>query len=600
MRSRINHPFDSLRQQFDKQPALIWVLSAVWLAVVCGLAFLWHLGNIGLVDETEPLFAEAARQMTVTGDWVTPYFNGNTRFDKPPLIYWLMAIAYQLIGVNEWAVRLPSALSAIALTVFCFLTLRYFGFSRPKAAESLDKTQVVETTGGGERLLWLAAWIGSAAAALNLQTLLWARTGVSDMLLSGCLGASLLAFFWGYVQPPGTKAKTRWYLAFYVLVALAVLTKGPVGFVLPGFIVGAFALYLGNWRELWQEMKPLQGTLIVLVLAVPWYILVTLANGEAFIDSFFGYHNLERFTRAVNNHKAPWFFYFIVVLLGFTPWSIHLPVAIARLQFWKRDRWQQQPRTAQLGLFALIWFAVIFAFFTIAKTKLPSYTLPLLPAAAILIGLFWSDQMARQRSGRGVLVSSILQIGFLGLLAGVIAYSINWMDGDPAMLDFPDLVQQSGLLVWGSAILASGAVIAALLLIWRQGYWLWLVNLLTISALIVGILLPFMFLVDAQRQLPLRQLAQTITQEQRPKEEVIMVGFPKPSLVFYTEQPIRYVVHPEQLKPGLHHPSHAKRSFLILGLPRKIDVLDLKPNQYQVLQKAGAFELIRVELPLRE
>ncbi|MFP4575239.1 MAG: ArnT family glycosyltransferase, partial [Coleofasciculus sp.] len=106
--------------------------SVLGLAAICWVAFLWHLGSTGLVDETEPLFAEAARQMTVTGDWITPYFNGETRFDKPPLVYWLMAIGYHLIGVNEWAVRLPSAMSAIALTVLGFYTLRYFGISRPR------------------------------------------------------------------------------------------------------------------------------------------------------------------------------------------------------------------------------------------------------------------------------------------------------------------------------------------------------------------------------------------------------------------------------------------------------------------------------------
>ncbi|NEQ32892.1 MAG: glycosyltransferase, partial [Leptolyngbya sp. SIO4C5] len=97
-------------------PRFAAAFSLLWLAIACGIAFLWKLGNVGLVDETEPLFAEASRQMYETGNWVTPYFNGETRFDKPPLVYWLMAIAFQLGGVSEWTVRLPSALAAIALT----------------------------------------------------------------------------------------------------------------------------------------------------------------------------------------------------------------------------------------------------------------------------------------------------------------------------------------------------------------------------------------------------------------------------------------------------------------------------------------------------
>ncbi|HAO11731.1 MAG TPA: glycosyltransferase, partial [Planktothrix sp. UBA8407] len=99
----------NLSEYARKRSIALLLLSLLWLCAIASLAFLWNLGNIGLVDETEPLFAEAARQMTVTGDFITPYFNGATRFDKPPLVYWLMAVAYRAIGVNEWAVRLPSA-----------------------------------------------------------------------------------------------------------------------------------------------------------------------------------------------------------------------------------------------------------------------------------------------------------------------------------------------------------------------------------------------------------------------------------------------------------------------------------------------------------
>ena len=98
----------------ERQPKLAWIFSVAWLLLLSVVAFLWNLGSIGLVDKTEPMFVEAARQMVATGDWITPYWNGETRFDKPPLVYWLMAIAFKLIGINEWAARLPSAIAAIA------------------------------------------------------------------------------------------------------------------------------------------------------------------------------------------------------------------------------------------------------------------------------------------------------------------------------------------------------------------------------------------------------------------------------------------------------------------------------------------------------
>ena len=111
---------------WGRHPKSGWILSMAGLVAIAIMAFLWHLGSVGLVDETEPLFAEAARHMKISGNWITPYFNQETRFDKPPLIYWLIALGYYMVGVNEWAVRLPSAISAIALMVGCFLTVQKF------------------------------------------------------------------------------------------------------------------------------------------------------------------------------------------------------------------------------------------------------------------------------------------------------------------------------------------------------------------------------------------------------------------------------------------------------------------------------------------
>lgn len=192
-----------------KRLALAWI-SILWLLLIGWLAFFWNLGSTGLIDETEPLFAESARQMTVTGDWITPFFNGETRFDKPPLIYWLMAIAYSALGVNEWAVRLPSALSASCLVSLGFYTLWSFGVvgagkpRQPVEGQIISVDSAVQESGVEsqpsskfKRPNLLCAGLGSALMMLNLETIVWARTGVSDMLLTGCMGGALLSFFWG-------------------------------------------------------------------------------------------------------------------------------------------------------------------------------------------------------------------------------------------------------------------------------------------------------------------------------------------------------------------------------------------------------------------
>src|SRR4028119_1916183 len=603
------------------------LLSLLWLCAIAWVGFLWNLGNIGLVDETEPLFAEAARQMTLTGDWITPYFNGETRFDKPPLIYWLMAVAYRTLGVNEWAVRLPSALCAIGLTCLGFYTLSKDEARRKEEEGRRDEEEGKFFPTQNSKLkiprlpLFLSTpWIGAALIALNPQTIAWGRTGVSDMLLVGCMCSALLAFFLGYTLEEqreqaefstvsASRFPNKWYLTFYLLIALAILAKGPVGIVVPALIVGCFGLYLGNFRQLWREMRPVSGILIILAIALPWYILVILDNGQTYIDSFFGYHNFQRFTGVVNKHSAPWYFYFFVVLVGFAPWSIYLPVAIARTRFWQRSYWRRQPRSAQLSLFALFWFGCIFGFFTIAVTKLPSYVLPLIPAAAILVTLLWSDIIAGNEPEnrreklekkpnslpRGLLVTYIFNVIFLLIVAGATFYSYNWLGDDPAMPNFPQAIQQSGLLIVGGAIWITTAVAIALLLWKRQQRWILVANLIGLVAFIIFGLTPAYKVVDINRQLPLRQLAQVAVQQKLPGEELLMVGFWKPSLVFYTQGRVTYY---RAVRGAIDYIKESKNptspSILVLGYPEKFVQLGLQPNQYQLVDSRGAYQLARV------
>jgi len=318
MKLSVKGTVDQWFNKMGKNSTLGVTASILWLTIVGWIAFVWNLGNIGLIDETEPLFAEASRQMFITGDWITPFFNGDTRFDKPALIYWCQAIAYAIIGVNEWAVRLPSAIAAFGLVCLAFYTVQWY----------LAKQDELEQVSRPTRR-YLISFLAAALMALNGETIIWARTGVSDMLLTGCIASALLCFFLGYAKGGSKRAgeerisnapiPNNWYLATYVLTAAAILTKGPVGIVLPGLIVIAFLLYVGKLREVFREMRLFLGILIILGLSVPWYALVIWRNGWNYINAFFGYHNIERFTEVVNGHSAPWYFYCIIVLLGFAP-----------------------------------------------------------------------------------------------------------------------------------------------------------------------------------------------------------------------------------------------------------------------------------------
>lgn len=603
-----NRTFDRWFNNIGKRPALAVTLSILWLVLITGVAFFWHLGSLGLIDETEPLFAEASRQMLVTGDWITPFFNGETRFDKPALIYWCQAIAYSIFGVNEWAVRLPSALAALGLISLAFYTIQWY-LARQDYLE-----QMVRPT-----RRWLTAALGAALMALNPEMIVWGRAGVSDMLLVGCMDSALLCFFLGYAQPSKSEVKARWYLAFYILTAGAILTKGPVGLVLPALIIGIFLLYVGKAKEVLREMRLLTGLLITLCLSLPWYVLVIWRNGENYINSFFGYHNIERFTSVVNRHSAPWYFYFFIVLLGFTPYSVYLPLAMARLKFWQRNHWRSQERSNQLGLFAFFWFMSIFGFFTIAVTKLPSYVLPLMPAAAILVALLWSDIIKNKRnfsfgeasvktdtatfpfsasSRTLLLLTGWVNVALLSALA-VGLYYIPQLISDPSAPKFRQLIEQSGLPVLGGIIWLVCAVVLAVLLVRRRYQPVLMLNVLGFAAFMVFVLTPCLFLIDQERQLPLRELSAIAMQAQKPSEELVMVGFKKPTVVFYTRRQVTYLKMSWLAAQYLQDKAAKKAqppSVLVLAQPKDFPQMGLKPSEYENLGTRGAYELIRVPL----
>ncbi|MBD2291919.1 glycosyltransferase family 39 protein [Anabaena sphaerica FACHB-251] len=590
----VTRPVDQWLNKIEQRPALAVTISIVWLLLINWIAFGWNLGNVGLVDETEPLFAEASRQMLVTGDWITPFFNGETRFDKPALIYWCQAIAYSIMGVNEWAARIPSALAATGVTALAFYTVQWH----------LGKKDELEQAANPSRR-YLTAAVASALIAINPEMIVWGRIGVSDMLLTGCIASALLCFFLGYAQNSAPSPfPNKWYLACYVLIAGAILTKGPVGIVLPGLIMIAFALYLGKFWELWREMRPILGLFIVFLISAPWYALVTWRNGWNFINAFFGYHNIERFTEVVNGHSAPWYFYFLVVLLGFAPYSVFIPASIARLKFWQR--WLRPPqashllnqeRSQQLGLFACFWFLGVFGFFTIAVTKLPSYVLPLMPAAAILVALLWSDLFSNTQIDQAFRISAWVNVAFLSTIAVALFNLFKLVGTDPAAPELYQQIQNSGLTTVGGIIWLVAAIVIAALILSHRFRPIIAVNVVGFVAFLALVLMPALFLMDEQRQLPLRQLSAIAVQEKQPNEELVMVGFKKPTVTFYTQKTVKYLKFSQEALDYIHNQAAAKvqpPSLLLLAEQKKLLEMDLPPDDYKNISTQGAYHLIRI------
>ncbi|MEA5577408.1 glycosyltransferase family 39 protein [Anabaena sp. UHCC 0451] len=586
-----DRPFiDQWFNKIEQRPALAVTIFTVWLLLINFIAFGWNLGNIGLIDETEPLFAEASRQMLITGDWITPFFNGETRFDKPALIYWCQAIAYSIMGVNEWAARIPSALAATAVTALAFYAVQWHFAKKDQLEQVANPTR-----------RYLTAAVASALMALNPEMIVWGRIGVSDMLLTGCIASALLCFFLGYAQnSTPSRFPNKWYLACYVLMAGAILTKGPVGIVLPGFIMIAFAVYLGKFWQLWREMRPILGMGIVLAISAPWYALVTWRNGWNFINAFFGYHNIERFTEVVNGHSAPWYFYFLVVLLGFAPYSVFIPASIARLtglKFWQRSHLLNQERSQQLGLFACFWFLGVFGFFTIAVTKLPSYVLPLMPAAAILVALFWSEIFSNTQTDQSFRISSWVNVAFLSTISVALFNLFKLVGTDPAAPELYQKMQNLGLTNLGGIIWLITAIIIAALILNHRLRPIIAINFVGFVAFLAIVLMPALFLMDEQRQEPLRQLSAIAIQEKQPNEELVMLGFKKPTVTFYTQKTVNYLTFSQEALDYIHNQATTKfktPSLLLLTEQKKLMEMDLPPDNYKNIATKGAYDLIRI------
>lgn len=484
------------------------------LALVLGLGVLialWRLGSTGLVDETPPLFAAAGRAMAETGDWLTPRVNGLPRYDKPPLIYWLMGLGFAIPGqgawdpLGTWSARLPSALSCIAVMLGLADTLLRW----PQENDAHPRASAVAAP---------------LVFALSPLVLIWSRTAVSDGLLCALLSLSLLLQWRRFADPD----HQRWFSAWIVL-GLAVLAKGPVAVVLSGLTLLLFGLLRQQLGLLWQRLRPLPGLLITALISLPWYVAELLVEGQPFWDSFFGYHNLQRFTSVVNDHLQPWWFFLPVMAVAAIPFTAYLLVA-----FVQRASRRTEPQHS-LQQYAACWLLAVFLFFTTAATKLPSYWLPATPAAALLITLALRRRTRAVTLARGCTLLVLTGLAFGFWQSGWWIPSIR----DPEMPSLAVDLLSSGL-VHRAAICVVAAVLIGLIT-WRRTP---VQGLLAMQAPLLlfhlTALVPIAQLADQLRQQPVRGVARQMLEHQRPGEPLAMIGAMKPSLHFYTNQVIVY------------------------------------------------------------
>jgi 4-amino-4-deoxy-L-arabinose transferase-like glycosyltransferase len=369
------------------------------LAVAILLSF-YRLGSVSLFDVDEAVFSEATKEMVLSGDWITPTYNGANRYDKPILFYWLMAASYHIFGMNEFGARFPSAFTGALLSLSIFLFVRRYA--------------------GRETALHAAM-----SFVVSLYFFVYSRAAVTDMALTLLITLSLFFFFLWLYGTRGTAGKGPRYLyGFYLCSALAFLTKGLIGIVFP-FCIAATYMVIKKGPQGIRKLFSAKAALLFLLVSGPWYLAEFAVNGKDFLDQFFIKHHFMRYTGVISGHRGPFFYYLPALIIGLFPWIVYLPAGIRNAlrsnrapavstDSAERGCGETLPAAGSppLGLFALVWLGLIFAFFSFSTTKLPNYILPAVPAASILIGYGMAGHLPRgNRYAHGCM-------SFVALLAG--------------------------------------------------------------------------------------------------------------------------------------------------------------------------------------
>jgi len=322
--------------------------------------FFYGLTQVGLVGADEPRYAQVAREMLERHDWTTPVLGGQPWLEKPPLYYWQAMLAYSAFGVSDWAARLPAAVDATLLVLAVFFFLR-----RLRPGYELHGALITASTAG-------VVGLGRAAG--------------TDMPLAAAFSVALIA--WWTWRESGDRI---YLIAFYALLGLGTLAKGPVAPCLAAAVIVIYALAVGDIRCLKPTLW-LPGLLVFLLVAAPWFVTVQIEN-PAFFRTFILEHNLARFSTNMYHHSQPFWFYVPVALLALVPWTVFVvAAAVSAGRAWWRERlWRRTGAGADdlpehgLSLFALIWLAFPLIFFSASQSKLPAYILPAIPAAGILL-----------------------------------------------------------------------------------------------------------------------------------------------------------------------------------------------------------------------
>ncbi len=492
-----------------KSKPLAWGLLIVFCVV-----WFYALGARTLVPTDEGRYAEMAREMVATGDWITPRLNGIKYFEKPPLQTWMNALSFAAFGLGEWQARLWTGLCGLL--------------------------GIVLTAYAGRRVF--NERVGFNAGLVLASSFWWAGFGhinSLDMGLAGMMTLALCGLLLGQRKDADTRERRNWMLLCWAGMALAVLSKGLIGIVLPGAVLVLYTLFSRDWG-IWKRLHLMAGLLVFFTITTPWFVLVSLQNPE-FPHFFFIHEHVQRFTSKIHNRAGPWYYFIPLLVIGILPW---LGVLAQSLWAGRRDADAGfQPRKM-----LLTWAGFIFFFFSISGSKLPSYIVPIFPALALLIALHLETAT---RKNWAVTAGLMAVLGVVGLA---------YVPSLPGLAtDALEIVNYRASQPWAIAGLAL-VLAGALQVLWwiKQGR-----SDLTMRATIVLALTGFLggqlMMLGTEAQGRYRAgspLLPAIEAELTPAVKIYAVGLYEQALPFYLRRTMTLVEHPDELAFGLQQEPH--------------------------------------------
>ena len=548
---------------------LILLLSSfvvVWFA---------EIDHRALTRPDEGRYSEIAREMSVSGDFVTPRLNDLKYFEKPPLQYWATAIAYKVFGEHNWTARLWSALTGL-FGVGCvyWIARRMYGLETAIAATAISGS---------------ALWYFAIA---HINTL--------DMGLTAWMTLTLVSFLHAQRDDATPRGRSIAMHVAWAAMGLAMLSKGLIGIVLPGGVLVFYSLWQRDWK-LWDRLHMATGLLLFLAIVVPWFAWVQARNPE-FSEFFFFHEHLDRFSSTTHRREGAWWYFVPILVGGFAPWTLLLAWVLPSVLRNLRAKEAPSARAAMASNAAVapaaekpfhgerllaVWVGFIFLFFSASGSKLPSYIVPVFPALALLL----APRMA-QCPPRAYAVN--VAIGVVFAIACIVALA------NAGRFASDEVASELLQAMWPWLIASLTALLIGLVVAWRRRLQGRSINAIVATAL--GCLVAWQLAIRGYNELSPASssyhLVRSIEARHGPLDRTLpmySIRTYEQTLPFYLKRTMTLVDFYDEMALGLFQEPHKG----IESLPKFLPIWSALPAGYAAMRPETYDELKQLQVPMR-